>query len=58
MVNGVGLVLVATFGINGAPAMSPGKRPARQSIYATKSRPDQKMDAAVALMMGIGRAMV
>ena len=31
--------------------------PAWQSI-STKSRPDQKIDAAVALMMSIGRAMV
>ena len=37
--------------------MSSGRRPAWQSI-STKPRPDQKIDAAVALMMSIGRAMV
>jgi phage terminase large subunit-like protein len=30
----------------------------RGNFYLTKSRPDQKIDAAVALMMAIGRAMV
>jgi phage terminase large subunit-like protein len=30
----------------------------RGNLYPTKSRPDQKIDAAVALMMAIGRAMV
>jgi phage terminase large subunit-like protein len=28
------------------------------AIFTTKSRPDQKIDAAVALMMAVGRAMV
>jgi phage terminase large subunit-like protein len=27
-------------------------------LYPTKCRPDQKIDAAVALMMAVGRAMV
>jgi phage terminase large subunit-like protein len=30
----------------------------RGNLYPTKSRPDQKIDAAVALMMAVGRAMV
>ena len=30
----------------------------RGNLYPTKSRPDQKIDAAVAMMMAIGRAMV
>ena len=30
----------------------------RGNLYPTKSRPDQKIDGAVALMMAIGRAMV
>ena len=35
-----------------------GKADRRGNLYPTKSRPDQKIDAAVALMMAIGRAMV
>jgi phage terminase large subunit-like protein len=35
-----------------------GKANRRGSLYPTKSRPDQKIDAAVALMMAIGRAMI
>jgi phage terminase large subunit-like protein len=35
-----------------------GKADRRGNPYPTKSRPDQKIDAAVALMMAIGRAMV
>jgi phage terminase large subunit-like protein len=30
----------------------------RGNLYPTKSRPDQKIDTAVALMMAVGRAMV
>ena len=35
-----------------------GRADRRGNLYATKSRPDQKIDAAVALMMAMGRAMV
>jgi phage terminase large subunit-like protein len=35
-----------------------GKSDRRGNLYPTKTRPDQKIDAAVALMVGIGRAMV
>jgi phage terminase large subunit-like protein len=35
-----------------------GKADRRGNLYPTKPRPDQKIDAAVALMMAIGRAMV
>jgi phage terminase large subunit-like protein len=34
-----------------------GKADRRGNLYPTKQRPDQKIDAAVALMMAIGRAM-
>jgi phage terminase large subunit-like protein len=34
-----------------------GKADRRGNLYPTKQRTDQKMDAAVALMMAIGRAM-
>ena len=30
----------------------------RRNLYPTKSRPDQKIDAAVALMMAMGHVMV
>jgi phage terminase large subunit-like protein len=33
-----------------------GKADRRGNLYPTKSRPDQKIDAAVALMMAIGQA--
>jgi phage terminase large subunit-like protein len=35
-----------------------GKADRRGNLYPTTSRPDQKIDAAVALMMATGRAMV
>ena len=35
-----------------------GKADRRGNLYPTKSRPDQKIDAAVALMMAIGRTML
>jgi len=35
-----------------------GKADRRGNLYPTKSRPDQKIDAAIALMMAVGRAMV
>jgi phage terminase large subunit-like protein len=35
-----------------------GKADRRGNLYPTKSRPDQKIDAAVVLLMAIGRAMV
>jgi phage terminase large subunit-like protein len=35
-----------------------GKADRRGNHHPTKSRPNQKIDAAVALMMAIGRAMV
>jgi phage terminase large subunit-like protein len=35
-----------------------GKPDRRGNLYPTKSRPEQKIDAAVALMMAMGRAMV
>jgi phage terminase large subunit-like protein len=35
-----------------------GKTDRRGNLYPTKSRPDQKIDAAVALMTAIGRAIV
>jgi phage terminase large subunit-like protein len=35
-----------------------GRADRRGNLYPTKSRPDQKIDAAVALMMAMGRAMV
>jgi phage terminase large subunit-like protein len=35
-----------------------GKADRRGNLYPTKARPDQKIDAAVALMMAMGRAMV
>jgi phage terminase large subunit-like protein len=34
-----------------------GKADRRGNLYPTKSRPDQKIDAAVAAMMAIGLAM-
>jgi phage terminase large subunit-like protein len=34
-----------------------GKADRRGNLYPMKSRPDQKIDAAVALMMAVGRAM-
>jgi phage terminase large subunit-like protein len=34
-----------------------GQADRRGNLYPTKQRPDQKIDAAVALMMGMGRAM-
>ena len=34
-----------------------GKADRRGNLYPTKSRPDQKIDAAVAPMMAVGRAM-
>jgi phage terminase large subunit-like protein len=34
-----------------------GKADRRGNLYPTKQRPDQKIDAAVALMMAMGRAM-
>jgi phage terminase large subunit-like protein len=35
-----------------------GKPDRRGNFYPTKARPEQKIDAAVALIMAIGRAMV
>jgi phage terminase large subunit-like protein len=35
-----------------------GKADRRGNLCTTKSRPDQKIDAAVTLMMAMGRAMV
>jgi phage terminase large subunit-like protein len=35
-----------------------GKADRRVNLYPTKSRQDQEIDAAVALMMAVGRAMV
>jgi phage terminase large subunit-like protein len=35
-----------------------GKADRRGNLYPTKARPDRKIDAAVALMMAIDRAMV
>ena len=35
-----------------------GKADRRGNLYPTKQRPDQKIDAAVALMMAIGRPML
>ena len=35
-----------------------GKADRRGNLYPTKQRPDQKIDAAVAVMMALGRAMV
>ena len=34
-----------------------GKRDRRGNLYPAKQRPEQKIDAAVALMMAVGRAM-
>jgi hypothetical protein len=34
-----------------------GKADRRGNLYPTKQRPEQKIDAAVALMMAVGRAM-
>src|SRR4051794_1253079 len=34
-----------------------GKVDRRGNVYPTKQRPEQKIDAAVALMMAVGRAM-
>ena len=34
-----------------------GKADRRGNLYPAKQRPEQKIDAAVALMMAIGRAM-
>jgi len=34
-----------------------GKADRRGNLYPTKQRPDQKIDAAVAVMMAVGRAM-
>ena len=34
-----------------------GKADRRGNLYPTKTRPDQKIDAAIALMMAIGRVM-
>ena len=35
-----------------------GKADRRGNLYPTKQRPEQKIDAAVALMMAMGRAMI
>jgi phage terminase large subunit-like protein len=35
-----------------------GRADRRGNLYPTKSRPDQEIDAAVALLMAIGRAMI
>jgi phage terminase large subunit-like protein len=35
-----------------------GKGDRRGNLYPTKQRPEQKIDAAVALMMAMGRAMI
>jgi phage terminase large subunit-like protein len=35
-----------------------GKADWRGNLYPTKQRPDQKIDAAMAVMMPLGRAMV
>jgi phage terminase large subunit-like protein len=35
-----------------------GKADRRGDLYPTKQRPEQKIDAAVALMMAMGRAMI
>jgi phage terminase large subunit-like protein len=35
-----------------------GKADRRGNLYPTKQRPEQKIDAAVALMMALGRAMI
>jgi phage terminase large subunit-like protein len=35
-----------------------GKADRRGNPYPTKQRPDQKLDAAVAVMMALGRAMM
>ena len=35
-----------------------GKADRRGNLYPTKQRPEQKIDAAVAVMMALGRAMV
>ena len=43
---------------NGCIGYVVGKAERRGNLYPTKSRPDQKIDAAVALMMAIGRAVV
>jgi phage terminase large subunit-like protein len=34
-----------------------GRYDARANVYPRKQRPEQKIDAAVALIMGIGRAL-
>ena len=36
---------------------SVGEPSRRGNLYPTKQRPEQKIDAAVALMMAVGRAM-
>ena len=40
-----------------ASANVAGNADRRGNLYSTKTRPDQKIDAAVALMMALGRAM-
>ena len=35
-----------------------GKADRRGNLYPTKQRPEQKIDAAVALMMAMGRTMI
>ena len=42
---------------NGALAMWWARRNRRGNLYPTKQRPDQKIDAALAMMMALGRAM-
>ena len=44
--------------LSGVSAMSSGKADRRGNLYPTKQRPEQKIDAAVALMMAMGRAMI
>ena len=38
--------------------MSSARQTGVGNLYPTKSRPDQKIEAAVALMMALGRTMV
>jgi phage terminase large subunit-like protein len=42
--------------LSGVSAMVVGKADRRGNLYPTKQRPDQKIDAAVAVMMALGRA--
>jgi phage terminase large subunit-like protein len=48
---------VARWSCRWPPLGEAGSTDRRGNLYPTKQRPEQKIDAAVALMMAVGRAM-